>query len=117
MKKVGFIFEKMLDFRNLLWYVVVLTGGATHEQPNKRTMARKHNFARGQPNQLQRDEGTAWIHSKASLVIRKKLYGRAERNIRKVPDCWSEYMSLAEVAIFEYAFKLSMQIGIETLTT
>ena len=24
-KKVGFIFEKVLDFRSLLWYVVVLT--------------------------------------------------------------------------------------------
>ena len=31
-------------------------------------------------------------------------------------DCWSEYMSLAEAAIFEYAFKLGMQIAIETLT-
>ena len=30
-------------------------------------------------------------------------------------DCWSEYMSLAEAAIFEYAFKLGMQIAIETL--
>ena len=28
MKKVGFIFEKVLNFCNLLWYVVVLTGGA-----------------------------------------------------------------------------------------
>ena len=28
-------------------------------------------------------------------------------------DCWSEYMSLAEAAIFEYAFKLGMQIAIE----
>ena len=34
----------------------------------------------------------------------------------KFHDCWSEYMSLAEAAIFEYAFKLGMQIAIETLT-
>ena len=33
----------------------------------------------------------------------------------KFHDCWSEYMSLAEAAIFEYAFKLGMQIAIETL--
>ena len=33
----------------------------------------------------------------------------------KFHDCWSEYMSLAEAAIFEYAFKLGMQISIETL--
>ena len=29
---------------------------------------------------------------------------------------WSEYMSLAEASIFEYAFKFGMQIAIETLT-
>ena len=34
----------------------------------------------------------------------------------KFDDYWSEYMSLAEAAIFEYAFKLGMQIAIETLT-
>jgi hypothetical protein len=33
----------------------------------------------------------------------------------KFHDCWSEYMSLAEAAIFEYAFKLGMNIAIETL--
>jgi hypothetical protein len=33
----------------------------------------------------------------------------------KFDDCWSEYMSLAEAAIFEYAFKLGMRIAIETL--
>lgn len=31
-------------------------------------------------------------------------------------DYCSEYMSLAEVAIFEYAFKQGMQIVFETLT-
>lgn len=35
---------------------------------------------------------------------------------KKFDDCWSEYMSLAEASIFEYAFKLGMQIAIETLT-
>ena len=34
----------------------------------------------------------------------------------KFHDCWSEYMSLGEAAIFEYAFKLGMQIAIETLS-
>ena len=28
---------------------------------------------------------------------------------------WDEYVSLAEAAIFEYAFKLGMQMAIETL--
>ena len=33
----------------------------------------------------------------------------------KFYDCWSKYASYAEVPIFEYAFKLGMQIAIETL--
>ena len=48
-------------------------------------MTRKHNFARGQPNELKGDEGTPRIHGKTSRGLEKKLHGRAERNIRKVP--------------------------------
>ena len=33
----------------------------------------------------------------------------------KLHDCWDEYVSLAEAAIFEYAFKLGMKIAIESL--
>ena len=33
----------------------------------------------------------------------------------KFDDCWSEYTSLAEAAIFEYAFKLGMNLAIESL--
>ena len=38
-----------------------------------------------------------------------------KETFEKFHDCLSEYMSLAEEAIFEYAFKLGMQIAIETL--
>ena len=41
----------------------------------------------------------------AQKVIFEKFY-----------DCWSEYASLGECAIFCYAFKLGMRIAIETLT-
>ncbi|MBR6578351.1 MAG: hypothetical protein IKK74_05345 [Clostridia bacterium] len=34
----------------------------------------------------------------------------------KFDDCWSEYASYAEEAIFSYAFKLGIQIAIETLS-
>ena len=34
----------------------------------------------------------------------------------KFDDCLSEYASLAEEAMFTYAFKLGMRIAIETLT-
>ena len=33
----------------------------------------------------------------------------------KFEDCWGEYASYAEEAIFEYAFKLGMQITIDVL--
>ena len=33
----------------------------------------------------------------------------------KFHDCWSEYMSLAEAAIFEYAFKLGSRLIYEAL--
>ena len=51
----------MLDFRNLLWYVVVLTGGATCEKYDKRTVARKYHSARGQPNKLEGEELLGYI--------------------------------------------------------
>ena len=42
---------------------------------------------------------------------------RKQKDIfERFDDCWSEYASLAETSIFEYAFKLGMQIAIETLT-
>lgn len=33
----------------------------------------------------------------------------------KLHDCWDEYVSLAEAAIFEYAFKLGIKIAIESV--
>ena len=44
------------------------------------------------------------------------LNDQQKENLEKFDDCWGEYMSLAEAAIFEYAFKLGMQIAIEALT-
>ena len=34
----------------------------------------------------------------------------------KFHECWSEYASYSEEAIFEYGFKLGMQIAIEALS-
>jgi len=72
-EKVGFVFEKVLDFLALLWYVVVLTGGATYEKYDKRAMARKHHSARGQQKQLKGNEGATRIHGKASRGLRENL--------------------------------------------
>ncbi len=46
----------------------------------------------------------------------KTLNNEQKEIFEKFHDCWSEYMSLGEAAIFEYAFKLGMQIAIEALT-
>ena len=47
--------------------------------------------------------------------LRNTSIAKAKKIFEKFDDCWSEYMSLVEAAIFEYAFKLGMQIDIETL--
>ena len=48
--------------------------------------------------------------------LEKSFSDEQKETFEKFHDCWNEYMSLAEAAIFEYAFKLGMQIAIETLT-
>ena len=47
--------------------------------------------------------------------LEKSFTEEQKETFEKLHDCWSEYMSLAEAAIFEYAFKLGMRIAIETL--
>lgn len=61
------------------------TGGNKNER-NKRTMARHH------------DE------------LLKTMTDEQKKIFEKFDDCWSEYMSLAEAAIFECAFKLGAQM-------
>ena len=46
----------------------------------------------------------------------KTMTDEQKEIFEKFDDCWSEYSSLAEEVIFTYAFKLGMQIAIESLT-
>ena len=46
----------------------------------------------------------------------KTMTDEQKEIFEKFHDCWDKYVSLAEAAIFEYAFKLGMQIAIERLT-
>ena len=48
--------------------------------------------------------------------LEKSFTDEQKEIFQKLYDSWSEYASLAEAAIFEYAFKLGMRIAIETLT-
>ena len=45
----------------------------------------------------------------------KTMTDEQKEIFEKFDDCWSEYASYAEEAIFKYAFKLGMQIAIESL--
>ena len=49
-------------------------------------------------------------------LLEKTFSDEQKETFEKFHDCWSEYMSLAEAAIFEYAFKLGMNIAIESLS-
>ena len=46
----------------------------------------------------------------------KTMTDEQKEIFEKFDNCWSEYVSYDEEAIFAYAFKLGMQIAIETLT-
>jgi hypothetical protein len=78
-------------------------------------MARKQNTARGQQNELKGDEGASRIYGTTSRGLGENLHRGTKEIFDKFHDCWSKYMSLSEAAIFEYAFKLGMQMAIETL--
>ena len=47
--------------------------------------------------------------------LEKNFTDEQKETFEKFHDCWSEYIGLAEAAIFEYAFKLGMHIAIEIL--
>ena len=53
----------------------------------------------------------AWHHED----LAKTVTDEQKEIFEKFHDCWDEYVSLAEAAIFEYAFKLGMQIAVEAL--
>ena len=45
----------------------------------------------------------------------KSMNDEQKETFEKFEDCWSEYMSLAEKAIFTYAFKLGAKLTYESL--
>ena len=46
----------------------------------------------------------------------KTMTDEQKEIFEKFDDCWSEYISLAEKAIFEYAFKLGGRLMLEMLS-
>ena len=47
--------------------------------------------------------------------LEKSFTEGQKETFEKFHDCWSEYMSLAEATIFEYAFKLGARLTTEIL--
>ena len=45
--------------------------------------------------------------------LEKSFTNEQKETVEKFHDCCSEYMSLAEAAIFEYAFKLGARLAME----
>ena len=45
--------------------------------------------------------------------LEKSFTDEQKKTFEKFHDCWNEYMSLAEAAIFEYAFKLGARLTME----
>ena len=43
----------------------------------------------------------------------KTMTDEQKEILGKIDDCWSEYMSLSEAAIFEYAFRLGVRLTME----
>ena len=50
-------------------------------------------------------------------VLIKSFTDEQKETFEKFHDCWSEYTSLSEAAIFEYAFRLGMQITLDGILT
>ena len=48
--------------------------------------------------------------------LEKSFTDEQKETFEKFHDCWSEYASLAEEAIFAYAFKLGGRLMLETLS-
>ena len=48
--------------------------------------------------------------------LEQSFTNEQKETFEKFHDCWSEYMSLAEVAIFEYAFRLGARLTMEVQT-
>ena len=66
-------------------------------------------------NSLQMKELLGYM-SRHHEDLEKSFSDEQKEIFEKFHDCWSEYMSLAEAAIFEYAFKLGAKFMLESLT-
>ena len=85
LRKVGFIFKKVLDFLFLLWYVVVLTEKEAKPMKNMiKELWHGNIIPQEDSKQIKRDERTTRIHGKASWGLGEKLFRWAKGNVWEV---------------------------------
>ena len=114
-KKVGFIFEKGLDFLSLPWYVARLTEKEAKPMKNLIKELWHGNIVPQEDSRTNSKEMKELIGyiARHNEDLTKLLNDEQTEIFEKYQECWNEYVSLAEAAIFEYAFKLGARLAIE----
>ena len=114
MKKDEFIFEKVLDFLPLLWYVVVLTGGT-----NIMDIINELWYGNISPFE-QCTRGDKRLKELLKLVARNReeldgtLTDKQKEILEKFEDCMNEMHSITERDAFSYGFRLGVQLMAES---
>ena len=105
-----------LDLCTSLWYSVVLQGGAhmkgTLEDLWHGNVSPQTDSRNNTPEMKQLMEYMARHHDD----LLKSMNEEQKDIFERFDDCWSEYASLAEEAIFVYAFRLGAQMMLDVLS-
>ena len=105
-----------LDLCTSLWYSVVLQGGArmkgTLEELWHGNVSPQTDSRNNTPEMKQLMEYMARHHDD----LLKSMNEEQKDIFERFDDCWSEYASLAEEAIFVYAFRLGAQMMLDVLS-
>jgi hypothetical protein len=114
-EKGGLIFTNKLDFLYLLWYCVVL-----QEVQLMKNMIKE--LWRG--NVMPPEDGRQNTPEMKQLLeyigrhnddLQKTMTDEQKAIFEKFNYCWSEYVSLSDEALFEYAFRLGARLMLESL--
>ena len=99
-----------------MWYCVVLTVGATNGEHNQRIVERKHNTQDDSRTNSKEMKELLGYMARHHEDLEKTFSEEQKEIFEKFHDCWGEYASLGECAIFCYAFKLGARLMLEALT-
>ena len=112
-EKSIFIFEKGLDFCNLLWYCCVLTGGTENMD-----IINELWYGNVSPFE-QCTRGDKRLKELLKLVARNRedldgtLTDKQKETLEKFEDCMNEMHSITERDAFSYGFRLGVQLMAE----